>query len=205
MDSIASGLRVVENAETALRDLMRQQLDAGRYADLAPLARLADALAGLIAENNSGIQRTESQVHLSQERSNATPLPRATPPRSSRAGDCPSEKHLGYPRFHIANGWITKIGWSKRHQEQYEHHAPKEAAIALAHHIDGSASPGKIWTVESLGTVTSSAGDVPAYQIYLLIRWFRSLGALTKHGRNGYTSAARGGLEAVVESAFKDA
>ena len=45
--------------------------------------------------------------------------------------------------------------------------------------------------------------DVPSYQAYLCLAWLVAAGLVSRHGRQGYTVAAAGDVDAAVEAAWQ--
>jgi hypothetical protein len=107
----------------------------------------------------------------------------------------------GYPRFEREGDKLVKIGWSKKSREEYEHRAPRDAVVAFAQHLGESVSDGQVFAVEDLMPVRAVNGDdeIPAYQVYLTLKWLQDIGAVEKQGRDGYVlrnrALSEGGLD----------
>lgn len=194
MGSPSRGTTILRSAEKELRSAMERAIASGRYSELSELARFADGLNDLLTRRRTSIEAASAQDAREPVAGNASAA------KSNRHSKAPLSKSVHqskskskYPRFEIVNAWITKVGWSKREREEYRHHAPVTAALALAKHIDQSQPSGQLWTVEGLGDIScdSPSGCLPGYQVYLLIAWMRHTGLLIKSGRSGYT-AVRG-------------
>ncbi|MCA9305050.1 MAG: hypothetical protein KDA16_00830 [Phycisphaerales bacterium] len=93
-----------------------------------------------------------------------------------------------YPRFERDDDKLVKVGWSKKHREEYEHRAPRDAVNAFVRHLGSAVSEGHLFIVENLMPVLGVNGDdeVPAYQVYLTLKWLQDVGAVEKKGRDGY-------------------
>ena len=179
MDTVQEAKAVLADAEKSLRDLMQRELRAQRYRDLAEVASLADALSGLA-------------------RGGASPAGAAAAPtgnlptraESQKAAAKPKRKGKGKkadPRFERDGEKLVKVGWSKKAREEYEHRAPRSAALAFAIHLGKSVQAGKAFLVDDISPVHDSAGEeIPSYQVYLTLAWLRSSGAVEKKGRDGY-------------------
>ncbi len=63
--------------------------------------------------------------------------------------------------------------------------------LAFAAHLRTHIRSGRIFSVESVLPVADveGHGELPTYQIYLALAWFRSIGVVEKRGRNGYVTS----------------
>ncbi|MGH9641382.1 MAG: hypothetical protein ACRD3Q_03060 [Terriglobales bacterium] len=109
-----------------------------------------------------------------------------------------------YPRFAKRGDQLVKFGWSKREKSEYEHKAPREAALALARAVSQAGKDGRVFQINALLPLTNStdASETPDYQVYLVIAWWRSAGLLDQHGRQGYSIPNPSQLHQAVESAW---
>jgi len=103
------------------------------------------------------------------------------------------ENHSDYPRFERRGSDLIKIGWSKRDKREYEQKAPKTVIDRLARELGrraGSAAP--IATDDLLPAIGMVDGrDVPTYQVYVALAWFRTRGVVEAVGRQGYRILAK--------------
>lgn len=187
---------VLADAQTSLRQLMEECLRQHRYAEVAEIAGLADGLSRLLI---GGGASTPSAVPMPGV--SPTPLVAAQPEREPPAREMDKPE---YPRFERDGDKLVKIGWSKKHKDQYEHRASREAVIGVARHLASRVKAGQVFEVENLLPVPDSAnGEIPAYQVYLVLAWLRSEGAIEKKGRDGHVlrdaSIATGGLDSLWE------
>lgn len=182
MATIQDALRIVLEAEAAVRSLAEAALREQRYSEVAEIARLAGGLAKL----SQGLESTsDNRVLLPAEFEQSQPgehSPRLRK-RSSRASKS------GYPRFIRDDDRLVKIGWSKKKKAAYEHRAPRDAVLSFIRHLRGAVAEGKVFVVEDLMPVPDIAngGEIPAYQVYLTLAWLRFAGVVEKKGRDGYT------------------
>tara|TARA_R110002072_G_scaffold42064_11_gene118039 strand:+ start:61041 stop:61736 length:696 start_codon:yes stop_codon:yes gene_type:complete len=221
MNATKQALDLIAVAETSLQDLIQSEVAAGRYSELAELARLADGVARLVDKSGSIKSAMASETGgMSAEKALGT----TDPENGLVNAECSSEEakrcesrtvkkgvvkkgvvkkgaakksgKRGYPWFEVTDLGIDKIGWSKKKKSEYRHSAPTSAAIAFVKYIDATREDGKIWSVEDLGDIedTSNGVIVPSYQVYLVIAWLRSIGLIAKNGRSGYSSNVAGGL-----------
>jgi len=74
-----------------------------------------------------------------------------------------------YPRFAISGDRVVKIGKGKsRSAKEYRHEAPKESFDKLVSWLESARASGKReWLAQDV--VDALAGEVPSYQIYLML------------------------------------
>lgn len=179
--SLSDPLQLVRDAESELRQMMRQAIAEQRYADLSNLASLAKELADLLDRHlrkddlaAESVIRGESTVPKSATR---------TVLKARRVGPQSS----GYPRFERDGSKLVKIGWSKRERAEYEHRAPRDAVFRVANVLMKTVGPGKVFMMDTvLPFKDSKEREIPAYQAYLALAWFRSIGAAEQRGKEGY-------------------
>ena len=208
MGSVRQAVKVLQEAEGYLRSLMNEEIEGRRYAELPTLASLADGLAALLGTVDA--PRPDRVPDEPVRVAARTPARKSTQKRSASSpngGTKGAKKVSKYPYFEVDEGWIGKVGWSKKNREEYRHSAPISAALALAEHVDRTQKPGRVWTVEDLGEVMDhEAGEaLPSYQLYLVIAWMRSVDLLTKQGRSGYVAVGGGKLLPGVKKALNAA
>lgn len=109
-----------------------------------------------------------------------------------------------YPRFLRRGDALVKIGWSKREKNEYEHKAPRQTVLLLARVIADIGMDGRIFQIDALTPLIDpkDGTQIPNYQIYLIIAWWRSAGLLDQHGRQGYSIPNANQLLQAVESAW---
>lgn len=109
-----------------------------------------------------------------------------------------------YPRFFRRGDHLVKIGWSKREKSEYEHKAPRQVVLLLARVTADMGKDGRIFQVNALLPLIDPKDrtQVPDYQVYLIIAWWRSIGLLDQHGRQGYSIPNASQLQQAVESAW---
>ncbi len=82
---------------------------------------------------------------------------------------------------------MVKVGWSKKANDEYEHRAPRTAALAFVEHLASRTSARQVFEIEPLLPVPDGrGGELPSYQVYLALAWLRHAGAVQKKGREGY-------------------
>ncbi|GJM25045.1 MAG: hypothetical protein DHS20C16_14600 [Phycisphaerae bacterium] len=178
MDMIQEAKVAVAAAEASLKSIIERGVREHRYAEVAELARIADRLAQLLhVDATTTSLGGESPTRASGSARRATKKRKAKGRTASKP----------YPRFERDQDKLVKIGWSKKAREEYEHRAPRLAALAFAQHLDRSVSRGKMFAIDDLLPIHDSVGEeIPSYQVYLTLAWLRNSGAVQKEGRNGY-------------------
>jgi len=162
--------------------LARAALEAKQYREVAELAKLADALADLSC-GREGIEAADPAA--------APTAPLAV--RISRTSGRTVERRE-YPHFRRDNGKLVKVGWSKKDRREYEHRVPYRAVLRVAHRINEVVPPGRVFRMDrALPVKMEDGGEIPSYQAYVALAWFRALGAVEERGRDGF-AVVNGGL-----------
>lgn len=163
--NVLKGQAVLAKCESELRDLLAQAASSGDYDTVIKLTFWAKAVGGLAG----GGLTSDSK---------------AAKPALKRKGAGPT-----YPRFERRGDSLLKVGWSKRERAEYEHKAPWTAVAVVAEKVQRKAADGRIFQISGLLPCESVDGEynVPDYQVYLVIAWWRELGLLEQHGRQGYS------------------
>ena len=126
---------------------------------------------------------------------------RALPPAIAAARN----KAKQYPKFFHQGDQLVKVGWSKKEREEYIHKAPFTSVLATANSIQKAASGKKVFSADKFFPVLSADGqaELPGYQAYLSLAWFRTLGLVDQKGRQGYTLKTAEPLAVQVEASWK--
>jgi len=197
MCTIEKAKAVLATAQISLKELMEGAIGQQKYGEVAQIAGLAEGLSRLMVGEDSC--RQESAVSPANR---LAPGIRGQVPDRDRPGKVRArvKSKAEYPRFERDGDKLVKVGWSKKHKDEYEHRASRETVIAVARHIASRVKAGQVFEVESLLPVLDgSGGEVPAYQVYLTLAWLRSAGAVEKKGRDGQIlrdgSIGSGGLD----------
>lgn len=176
MEPLQRAYKVLGDAERELRKLITQAMEAQKYDHVGQIARLAEGLAELQGGKLAGSHQAVEQK------------PRPTANRLRAKSSKSTTKSKGaYPRFEREGDKLIKVGWSKKAREEYEHRAPRSAALAFVKHVDAHTEKGTVFTIDELWPVLDAAGEeLPSYQVYLALAWLRHAGAVEKQGRDGY-------------------
>jgi hypothetical protein len=200
MTRLSDAFRAVSGAEGLVRRLIAEAAADNQYSDVISLAELAEGLQRLTAGAHTASPASE---HLADSKKHRKiPASKAKAVTGRRGSESPAK--TGFPIFERDGDRLIKVGWSKRQRSAYEHRAPRPAVIACVQRIVGLAPPGGVFAVDAmLPTADPSAGgDVPAYQVYLVVAWLRSLGLIKKKGRDGYV-VGKGLTERGIEDVWQ--
>ena len=93
-----------------------------------------------------------------------------------------------YPRFHIADESLYKVGWSKKKGNEYVHRVPIgtvkniSGALTQLSAIQGPVSSDQILDSDFL----KDAGNPPSYQVYTVLAFLKERGIIASTGREGF-------------------
>lgn len=189
---------LVQAAENQIQELIESAVSQRRYADVVVLAPIAEGLLALI-RTQSGTGEIEFT-----NRSATRPQPKSrTDDLGQGVGRLPSETH-SYPRFERQNDRLVKIAWSKKDRREYEHRAPADTIFTIARQFERDAKPGAPFLMDQVMPFKNGDGaEIPSYQAYLALAWFRLLGLVETRGKDGYAVGVEN-LYSHVERAWSD-
>lgn len=175
-------IKILERCEAELRELVASAAGSGDY---------------------DAVLRITSWARQISMMSGSTPAS-APEKRPGAEGPKKASTRRAYPRFVRRGDQIVKIGWSKREKSEYEHKAPRKAAQVLAKAAAEAGKDGRIFQINALLPLSDpkDGSEFPDYQVYLVIAWWRSVGLLDQHGRQGYSIPNSSQLHQAVESAW---
>jgi len=164
---------------------MEEAMADQRYIDVAEVAHLADGVARLLGKPPPHTGRTAETPAKPVSMPAVSPALHETPRKTSSRK---AQKDKEYPSFERDGNRLVKVGWSKKHRVEYEHRAPREAVASLVRHLTETIADGQIFVVEELMPVSAFDGgsEIPAYQVYLTLKWLQRIGFVQKKGRDGY-------------------
>ena len=125
--------------------------------------------------------------------------------RAGRAVRKRAPKKGQYPQFYREGDYLVKVAWSKKERGEYQHKAPRRVAELLATAIRQHSGNGRLFTSEDIFPLKDpqGGGDVPSYQAYAALAWFRQSGLVQPHGRRGYTVKKNGRLSELLAAAWE--
>lgn len=207
MKHLERAIKELRRTETALRGVMTDAIGAQAYQEVAAIAAFAEAIARLVRPQASlaedgevyltgsptppmeqGFTPQSTNQLASAESKIGTKIP-DDPPQYEASASRPrkSAKKNDYPRFEREADRLVKIGWSKRDSRAYEHRAPREVVFRFARLLEAKTSNDTFTMDNLLPIKDENGGELPSYQAYLAMAWLRSLGAIQRVGKDGYS------------------
>lgn len=188
---LAEGEKVVRECESRLRELMSKASAAGDYGAVATLMDWAKAVAS-IADRSSPRPSLEHENSIIASSHGVSARVTTKPPSKASAA------RTHYPRFTKHRKDLIKTGWSKKERKEYQHRAPRRVVDLLCTRLESCR--GKDFSSDELWPLREEDGlEIPSYQAYLCLAWFRETGIITKNGRHGYFVDSNIDLKASVE------
>ncbi len=208
MDMAKQAKAFLDEAEHRIRALVSEAAAQGAYDDVMHLTDLARSLCELAqqAGDNGTLVDTPptamaahasaEPVGINRHRRAPAPQPSAGRKRRFNKGD--------YPRFFRRGDELVKIGWSKKEKSEYQHKAPKRVIDALAAAIARRSGNGRLFTVDDLLPLKDPQDEteLPAYQVYVALAWFKINRLVEQHGRSGYSLQNGARLSEAVTSSW---
>ena len=202
MNITVEGIEILRRSEQSLRELLTRAASTGDYDALISLGEWAKEVASIIAKANEfGPPRTASMAPAADHAKFAVSSAKHTVGGSGEVTLRSATKRGRYPVFMREGEYLVKIGWSKSEKAEYEHKAPKRVVLSLASTLSRIGGSSRRITMEKVLPITDPANgsEVPSYQAYLCLAWFRSVGLVVQHGRQGYSNVRGRDLEPGVE------
>jgi hypothetical protein len=195
MDTAQRTKAILLEAEKALAILASEAAKETEY-------EAASCLIDSAREVNSVAARTLQRLGHSAEKAPGTvgtnksiALALRSPTRGKLNKNC-------YPKFLRQGDELVKIGWSPSEKAEYEHRSPRKVLVLLAAAIGKAGANGKRFAMDRVMPLVDLSNErrVPDYQVYLCLAWFRQLGFVKQHGRQGYSVASKAPIEFLLES-----
>jgi hypothetical protein len=173
----------LRRAEREIRGLMVEAATSGAYAEVARLNLVAQRLSEIIDFGGSAdaLQGKPGPADASGVASPTSPK-RQVKPRKSKGKP-------GYPRFERHRDQLIKIGWSKKDRREYVHKTPRAGVEAVVRRVGQLGHEGRVFKTEDLLPVmlAGTAEELSGYQSYICLAWLVRIGAVHRHGREGYS------------------
>lgn len=177
---IDKAYRVLTEAEQALSDLIAESLREQRFGEVQAIAALAERVTTAL---HTGTTKPEPQPRV-------PPSP-PTPPTDGAAQ--PRRKQprrrgatAVYPQFRRDGSDLIKLGWSRKKKKEYTHRAPSVVVAAVIEALTRQPAEERFSMGDLLASIAASRTDVPAYQVYVVIGWLKSVTAVSGNGRTRY-------------------
>jgi hypothetical protein len=181
--------QALSDCETRLRELLSEAAKAGDYENVERLTAWAKAIRALAS--GVSINHLDNSSARSRRSSKASARKPANKRRSTER----------YPKFARFKEDLVKIGWSRREKKEYQHRAPRRVARLLAKQLMKTFSSGGIFSTDQIFPLhdDESNADVPSYQCYVCLAWFRDRKLVEQVGRQGYRLLSSENLDRVID------
>ncbi len=187
----ATARAALQACEAVLRRLVAEAAAAGDYDAVVTLTRWASGIRHLGTPSAPAPESVRSPGAASQgpalrRPDLRTPVHARRSQRGTRAVSPPSNV---YPRFVRRGSELVKVGWSKRSRTEYEHRASRQVVNRTVELLAKAASGDELLRIETLLPPVGAQGNIPVYQVYVVLAWLRAEGLVKQHGRQGYSIA----------------
>ena len=173
-------IQVLQDAEARLRSLMEKAASEGDYDSVVEIAQAAGSLRSLASRNGEGA------IAVAEQRSSISN---------------PGKRK--YPFFTRSGEELVKTGYSSTNKSDYQHRAPREVIDAFTRALEGLPKTAKShFGMEDILPLNVGQRQIPDYQAYLVLAWFRDLGVVKKDGRVGYKVAAQKHFTQTIDAAW---
>jgi hypothetical protein len=201
MSILQRAAETLASAEADLKRLIGEAADQGEYSSVETLVRWARTLGAMRSEGQSPHETSGTpQAHNGQPEPMKDKRPGRKPLRKLARN-----KRGSYPQFARAGDALVKIAWSKSSGTEYEHKAPRSVVQKLAHALAHRSENGSMISMDDVLPLKADDGSqIPDYQAYVGLAWFRQIGAIKQKGRQGYTVKKASELLKQVEVAWGD-
>lgn len=194
MDTQKQAAEVLADAERRLRELVGTAASAGEYDEAERVTQWARALGIMACEaRNDGCGAGETGLTAVPDEGvgcrDAGRRSDSSRDGAARRGRQAHRKDK-YPKFFRRGDQLVKIGWSKKEREEYQHKAPRRVIDALAAAIARRSGNGRLFTSDDVMPLkdASTGEEMPGYQAYVALAWFKHAGIVKQHGRSGYSA-----------------
>jgi hypothetical protein len=187
MNAITEAVAVIRNAEIQIRDILQRLVADGDYDSLQLVARWAGQLQEMIRHADSlatdGREQTCTLGTTTVQAADRFEHPPFRRPERAKNSATP------YPKFIRLRDELVKIGWSRKRKREYCHKVPKRVVLLVAQRLEEKRATSELFPFEEvLPIVDPQTGtEVPGYQAYAALAWFRKEGLVIQQGRQGYS------------------
>jgi hypothetical protein len=201
MDTLQRTKTVLAEAEKALATLASEAATGTQYETASCLIDTAREVNDLADRT---LRRLQAATH---ERAQSSPSPESSgknKPTVAQMGALRKGKSRkgAYPKFLRQGDELVKVGWSPTEKAEYEHKCPKRILPLVALTIGKAGANGRRFAMDRVMPVLDPTDGrrIPDYQVYLCLAWFRELGFVIQHGRQGYSLASKASVEPLIET-----
>lgn len=194
MDIELQAKAAIQETARRLEELLEIALREKRYRELGAISPLAQAITTIVKgfEDQSALTENAATRESRDREPTTDLLPKgnvgaAVEHKSESVAAARAKTEVAFPQFRIDGDKLVKIGWSKKDKCTYEHRAPRDGVFQLAATLEERVRPGTAFKMEHFIPFRVGKGEeLPTYQTYLALAWFRSLGIVEEIGKLGY-------------------
>jgi hypothetical protein len=205
MDTIQRTKAILAEAETALASLASEAAKGAHYGAATCLIDSAREVHSLAVRV---VQKLDSAAHESAVTDAGPDTGRRNRAAAvaARLASRAKSQRSSYPKFVRQGEELVKIGWSRSEKSEYEHKCPKKVLALLAAAITRVGANGRRFPIDRVLPIADPADGrrIPDYQVYLCVAWFRELGLLVQHGRQGYSLTTKAPVGTLIEARWAD-
>ena len=214
---LKKAIQVLQTCEAELRQILGEAASAGDYEAVQRIVRLAERIASLVSsaevtgapcQDNrlAGSDQPDRPDALSLVREPAYPKSAGGARRRRKKGRRSGAKRKGsYPKFARHQDYLIKIGWSRKDKKEYQHKAPRVVAELLADRVAERSPHAELVATDTLFPLVEPDGtEVPTYQAYMCLAWFRKLGIVVQDGRKGYHAPNASEIRAIFLNSWDE-
>ena len=172
-------LEVLSNAEIALLEIVSRAAASGDYSGIDLARGTAEQIKGIATRLSCEQPRASiEKIHKGKRKDR----------HEKRAASKLAAKKIGYPRFEIRESTLTKVGWSKKQNQEYTHRISRDAFEAVVGALAASQrrKDGPLSTELILELLAASGQAPPFYQTYSVLGFLRSKDVIRSSARGEY-------------------
>lgn len=191
-------IEVLRTCERELRALVAESASKGDYSSVLQLTTLAQAIAELSIQAQSGSTESALSVEAPVRLNTVDAKPSAGSPKRASSD-------VLYPKFFKKGDELVKVGWSKRERREYHHRAPMPVVAAVGRALKKVGAKGRLFNGGDLLPLKNpeDSAEIPDYQAYVALAWMKNLGVVKQRGlRSGYTLNTNGAIDGIVSAAW---
>jgi hypothetical protein len=201
MDTLQRTKDVLADAEKALAALASEAAKESDYEAASCLIEVAREVKSLSARvlqelRPELVESVVGEVGLARNGTARGSIAGLRPPTRSK------RQKKSYPKFLRQGDELVKVGWSPTEKAEYEHKCGKKVVSVFAAAIAKAGANGRRFTMDRMMPLMDPAdgAQIPDYQVYLCLAWFRELGFVIRHARKGYSLATKAPIEPLIET-----
>lgn len=204
-----TAIAIMRQCEKELQLLLQQVSQTGDYELLRNVARWAQGVANLADEAQSVASGTKILEHgvssIPRSQNRKQPISKQNKIILTAKKKKPKKrKGMDYPKFARRGDLLIKIGWSKKEKKEYQHKAPKYVIEALCEALVQTKDLNVFSTDDIFPLNENDGSEIPNYQSYLCLAWFKAEEIIVQEGRQGYLVPDRKNIHESIQLRWKE-